>query len=95
MQRWHQEKHITMREWKKHRTLHVKWNERRNQVGVSSLVVDCKCDEQIGRFRKQDAGDCGNPQCLLCHSYKFPKRQRTHKELLSELKMREQLKELA
>ncbi len=94
MQRWHREKHITLREWKRHRRSHVKWNEGRNQVGISSLVIECKCDEQIGRFRKHHASDCGNPKCLLCHSYKFPKRQRTQKEIQSELEMKEQLREL-
>jgi len=64
-------------------------------VGISPLVVECKCDDQIGRFRKKDAVDCGNPHCLICHAYKFPKRQRTQKEILFDLKMKEQLKELA
>ena len=95
MQRWHQEIHITLREFKKHRKSHVEFNKGRNRVGVSAFVVDCKCDDQIGRFRKKDAWDCGNPHCLICHSYKFPKRQRTQKEILSDLKMKEQLKELA
>jgi hypothetical protein len=95
MQRWHREIHITLREWKKHHKSHVEWNRYRNRVGVSPFVVECRCDDQLGRFRKKDAVDCGNSHCLTCHSYKFPKRQRTLKETLSELEMKEQLKELA
>lgn len=94
MKRWHQEMHITLREWKKHRQSHVESNKSRNRVGVSAYVVDCECDEQIGRFRKKDAWDCGNPQCGICHSDKFPKREKTYQEIKSELKMKEQLKDM-
>ncbi len=95
MQRWHREKHISLREFKKHRKAHVESNKDRNRVSVSAFVVECKCDDQIGRFRKKDSGDCGNPKCLLCHGDKFPRRKRTQQEILSEVIMKEQLMELA
>ena len=29
--------------------------------------VDCVCEFQAGRFRKQKAFGCGRSRCLLCH----------------------------
>ena len=45
---------------------------------------------ELGRYRKRHAMDCGNPQCHLCHSDKFPKRQRTRAELRAAMAEREQ-----
>lgn len=96
MKRWHEDYKITLREWKKHRSSHVESNKTRtrNRIGVSAYVIDCKCDGQIGRFRKQDAFDCGNKQCYMCHSDKYPKRSKTKQELDSKLKYKEQMNEL-
>jgi hypothetical protein len=103
MKRWHEDYRITLREWKKHRRNHVDYNKSRS-VGYGRImwqpysdpfVVDCACDEQKGRFRKKDAWDCGNPRCHMCHNDKFPRRSKHEQELLSELSLREQLRELA
>ena len=92
MKRWHQEEKIIQREWRKHRKFHVESNKNQSakRVGKSPFVVDCICDEQIGRFRKKDAYDCGNPKCFVCHSDKFPKRDLTKQEILSEVAFKEQ-----
>jgi hypothetical protein len=94
MKRWHQDRKIAYREWKKHRRLHVESNQFRNRVGVSAYVVECECDEQVGRFRKTDANDCGTPQCWICHGAKYPKRSKHEQELKAEISFLEQLQEL-
>ena len=109
MRRWHQDFNISKRQWKLHRRMHVESNKNSQryakkrpdgtyEVGikldVSAYEVDCECDEQIGRFRKKDANDCGIPGCFVCHSDKFPKRELTEQEKVSEISFREQLKEL-
>lgn len=94
MKRWHEDRKVAYREWKKHRRIHVETNGYRNRVGVSAYVVECECDEQVGRFRKMDANDCGNPQCWICHGDKYPKRSPHEQEIKSEVSFREQLKDL-
>jgi hypothetical protein len=34
--------------------------------------------------RKRHAGDCGHARCGICHSYKFPKREKTRRELMAD-----------
>ena len=109
MKRWHQDFNVSKRQWKKHRRMHVDSNEGNplrmkklpdgtwttiSRVGVSAEVVDRECDEQIGRFRKKDAYDCGHTQCFMCHGDKFPVREPTAQEQVSDLSFREQLKDL-
>ena len=94
MKRYHDEIAGTMRQWKIHRRSHVESNKYRNRLGVSVYVVDCECDEQIGRFRKKDAYDCGNTRCGICHSDKFPKRTPHEQESISEMGFEEQIREL-
>lgn len=94
MKRWHEEISITRRNWKKHRSFHVEANIRRSVVGVDPFEVDCACDDQIGRFRKKDAFDCGNTQCYICHSDKYPKREKTYQEHVSDMKFKEGLEEI-
>lgn len=94
MKRWYEDWKVTYREWKKHRRMHVEVNRYRNRVGVSAYVVDCECDEQVGRFRKTDAYDCGKPRCWMCHGDKYPKRSKHEQEIESDLSFREQLREL-
>lgn len=95
MQRWHAEVHITRRNWAEHRRTHVRSNiSFRKVVGRSAYEVDCVCDEQIGRFRKSDAYDCGNPQCYMCHGDKFPVRELTRQELKANRKFREGIRDL-
>ncbi len=88
MKRWHEEYARTYREWRKHYLSHVESNLNFNRgVGRDPYQIDC--DQQKGRFRKKDAWDCGNTQCYLCHSDKFPKREKTYQEWASELKLKE------
>lgn len=102
MRRWQEDFRIARREWLKHRRMHIESNKDRRQgygkydrkPGLDPYIVDCECDEQIGRFRKKDAWDCGNTQCGICHSDKFPKRSKTNQELKSDLDFEEQLAEL-
>lgn len=46
---------------------------------------------ELGHYRKRHALDCGNAQCGICHSDKFPKREQTRQEDLADLRFREQL----
>jgi hypothetical protein len=102
MKRWHEELHIARREWRKHRKSHVDSNKNARigysrfdtPPGTDPYEVKCDCDEQIGRFRKKDAWDCGNTKCFVCHSDKFPKRELTSQEIASKLSFDEQMKEL-
>jgi hypothetical protein len=96
MRRWHREVNLIRREWRLHRQSHVEGNKRRSglRVGLDPDEVDCPCDEQIGRFRKRDAFDCGNARCQICHGDKYPKREPSGQELRSEVSFREQKKEL-
>ena len=95
MRRWHEEVFITKRNWLTHRRFHVEANLARPKViGGDPFVVDCECDEQMGRFRKKDAYDCGNTQCYMCHGDKFPKRTKTRQEEVADLSFKEQLSDL-
>lgn len=94
MKRWHQDRKIAYREWKKHRRIHVETNQWRTRVGVSAYIVDCECDEQVGRFRKTDAYDCGHRRCWMCHGGKYPKRLPKGQEIKSQFAFGEQLREL-
>ena len=95
MKRWHDEVAITRRNWKKHLDMHVQLNiDWSREPGKDPFEVDCACDEQMGRFRKMDAYDCGNTRCCLCHGDKYPKRYETYQEWCAELKMEEGIEEL-
>lgn len=95
MKRWHEDYPRTFREWKKHYLQHVESNLTWCRVpGKSPYEVDCVCDQQKGRFRKKDAWDCGHTRCYICHSDKYPVRDKTRQELLSELKFKEGLRDV-
>ena len=47
-----------------------------------------------GFYRKRKAFDCGNSQCRICHSDKFPVRELTKQEMKAKLKFKEQCAEL-
>ena len=68
MKRWHEDYKITLREWKKHRQTHIDSNKSQSAylIGKKADEIDCVCDLQVGRFRKMDAFDCGNPRCYMC-----------------------------
>jgi len=95
MKRWHEDYPRTYREWRKHYLSHVESNINYNRIpGRDPYTIDCVCDQQKGRFRKMDAWDCGNPHCYLCHSDKYPVREKTRQELLADLKLEEGVSEL-
>jgi hypothetical protein len=95
MKRWHEDYKITLKEWKKHRHYQIQNNKTwtRDRVGVSAYD-GFKYDNEKGRFRKSSTFDCGNPQCFICHSDKYPKRSKTKNELNFNLKYKEQIKDL-
>lgn len=94
MKRWHEDYKISLREMKKHRKMHVERNKTWVKVpGKSAYEVDCVCDEQVGRFRKKDAYDCGRPRCYVCHSEKIMNIAK-HKDKVSDLSFKEQVREL-
>ena len=95
--RWHKDYPIIYREWKKHHRQHVKQNIESHwgkEPGYDPWDVSCSCDEQIGRFRKKDAWDCGKSHCFICHSDKFPKRQLSFQEIKVKLRLMEEIQEL-
>lgn len=95
MKRWHEEFPRTYREWKKHHRNHIYSEiDRGGKLNKDPFQVECVCDEQKGRFRKIDAWDCGNTQCYICHSDKFPKRDLTYREWESILRLKEGIDEL-
>lgn len=52
-----------------------RWHETRGGLLPDMMPVPLsKRAVQAGRYRKLKAFDCGNPQCGICHSDKFPKR---------------------
>lgn len=84
MKRWHEEYHRTKRQWVEDCRRRLDW------WGYGGLLET----RQIGRFRKRKPYDCGNTQCYMCHSDKFPKRELTHQEFFSKLSLKEQMDEL-
>lgn len=95
MKRWHEEYSRTFREWKRHWLQHVDQNlDWQKEPGKDPYEIDCACDNQKGRFRKMRAFDCGNARCYLCHSDKFPKREKTNQEIISDLKFQEGINDL-
>jgi len=58
MKRCHQELERTKRVHRQHLRQTHNW---------PIAIVDCVCEFQVGRFRKQKAFGCHRAQCLLCH----------------------------
>ena len=97
MKRWHQESRITLREWSKHRARHIEENQKnsgRDRVGMDVNVVECVCDDQVGRFRKKKAFDCGNSRCQVCHFHKFPKRLESLQEGVARREFQKEIAEM-
>jgi hypothetical protein len=100
MRRWHAEKKIAYRNWRNHRRLHIKSNldnQYPDRIGCDPYEVDCECDNQIGRYRKKDAYDCGKPLCICCHYNKWllnGGHEITRQEIKAHIKLREGIKEL-
>lgn len=96
MKRRHKELLKTKREWKKHYASHVEDNidYAGNRIGKDPNEINCDCDKQIGRFRKNKAGGCRHARCYICHGDKFPKRHQTWQEQQAELKLKEGVEDL-
>ena len=62
MRRYHSETEIIKREHRRHL--------RRNH-GWPKKEVECICDLQAGRFRKQHGLGCRKVHCYLCHGDKY------------------------
>ncbi len=101
MRRWHEDYKIAYREWKKHHSDHVQQNKDRpvgydkfnRKPGQPACEVECPCDNQVGRFRKIDAFDCGKARCMVCHNHKFWRKEPTRQEEKAKLSFSEQLRE--
>lgn len=100
MKRWHEDYHITYREWRKHYLSHVESNVNSvggpsgKRVGRDPYEIDCPCDKQVGRFRKKDAWDCGNTRCYICHYNKYYSKEKQRDVKEANLKFKEGLEDL-
>lgn len=74
MRRYHSETTITKRNHRNHLKMY-------SRLGLST----CPRDQQVGRFRKKDAYDCGKSRCFICSHDQLPKRTPTQQEKKSEL----------
>ncbi|HKI37947.1 MAG TPA: hypothetical protein VKA46_39195 [Gemmataceae bacterium] len=79
MRRWHQEQTVSRRQWR----IHQKFVH-------DDLPTGCDCDDQVGRFRKRRALDCGHARCQLCHFDKIHG-IKTHHQRVADVRFREQL----
>lgn len=83
MKRWHDEKTIMAKNVRERiRMMH-------DDSGLRSFT-DKRA--RLGYYRKQDAYDCGNPGCYICHCEKvnkYPRRQ----DVKADLKLKEGLTE--
>lgn len=80
MKRWHAESHK------------FEQQRRLNRRYISSRP-DTHWVDELGRYRKKHAMDCGNTQCRVCHGDKFPCRELHEDEIARDLKYKEQLRE--
>lgn len=85
------EKARTVRVWRKHLSDHL--NSARGPLKPEDSV-GCRCDNQVGRFRKgQRWRGCGRPRCLLCHYEKIMGIPKVN-ELKARAVFREQLDDI-
>jgi hypothetical protein len=79
MRRWHQDLSVTSRQrWLQFHFVH------------DGQATGCACDEQLGRFRKRRALDCGHSRCQLCHFDKIHG-IKSHRQLIEDLRFHEQV----
>lgn len=83
MKRYHQELERTKRVHRKHLRKVHDWPKR---------AVDCECELQAGRFRKQKAFGCRRSHCFLCHYDKIFKIA-TEKDRIREQKFKDSLRD--
>jgi len=65
-----------------HEELPVIWRHLRQAQRLGKLLP-------AGYYRKQDAHDCGNPRCGICHPEKRFGHTLTRQELAADLRLRE------
>lgn len=82
MQRYEQERARARTEQRKHL--------RRNHPSRFG-PVDCACEFQVGRFRKQKGLGCHKTRCYLCKGDKYLGRA-SHKQKIEALRAAEQLR---
>ena len=73
---------------KKAKRIHRTQNAIKKQVRIAKAMGMNHVLEQPHRLAKHHALDCGNPECLVCHSEKI-----FHKPSLQELKFNESHKD--
>lgn len=83
MKRYQKDIKNTFSQWKRSITLIPEDND-----------IEYYYEDQVGRFRKTHAFDCGKTKCGVCHCDKFPKRKKTNQELKSLFSFKEQLNEV-
>lgn len=88
MKRWHEERDLMMRRWRKELATHgsgekhATWQEPHDFAAPPSWAsaIECHCAAGIGTMRKHTLG-CGRARCGICHWGKFndPKRRAAKK----------------
>lgn len=91
MRRAATEKRLTTSEWRKHYNQHVWFNEfaTAKRIGKSVYEVDCVCDKQHGRFRKNHALGCPTGRYCPCKCEKYPVRNNGKEKQKVQREMRE------
>lgn len=97
MKRWHEERDLMMRRWRKELGKHGpdtenskwRWGGPYDCVAPPSWAasVSCHCAAGIGTMRKNRL-DCGNVRCGICHPHLHdPKRRAAKKRAAIEYEM--------
>jgi hypothetical protein len=75
MRRWHEERDLMIRRWRIEIAKHEypRWGDQGlAPVPPAACEEDaCHCYRGMGFSRKRKPGDCGNPRCGICHTYKW------------------------
>jgi hypothetical protein len=65
-------------------------NHKQRKFCMSQFAVPNAFTTQRGRYRKRDGFDCGNTQCMICHSEKILD-IKSRKERIADQRFSEQL----
>lgn len=63
------------------------------QRAVSRRHGGTRPGDDLGRFRKRHALDCGRVRCHVCHGSKYPRRESHEHEVRADLSFAEQVRE--
>lgn len=92
MRRWHQERNLMLRRWRKELATHVQvgWGQmpRESMVPASTACqVDCHCAAGMGTMRKRTLSGHSHA-CWLCNYSKYlPKARATKKRAAIEFEL--------